>query len=269
MAVEVVPQKSETIEARARFDLRALWRLTVWGSAAAVALAAAVFASQTDNGSQRVEAVASADLPARPVATVKIPPNREQEWEIARLEAQLRTLTADRDRLAERVAGLEHNIEDITGSIKRQGAPLAGPAPTATAPVISPPGTTEAKQAEAAPSDTAAPPAAEATQEAVPLPPVRVASLPPEPPKLEYGVALASSSNLDVLHMQWSALKANFGPLLGGLRPIAAREQRGAVTHYRLVLGPLPNAAAATKLCARLTAAHAPCHAGKFTGDPL
>jgi hypothetical protein len=270
MASEVVPQKPETIETRARFDLRALWRLTVWGSAAAVALAAAVFASQTENGSLRVEALASADLPARPVATVKIPPQREQEWEVARLETQLRTLTADRDRLAERVAGLEHNIEDITGSIKRQGAPPVGPASAAAAPVISPPGTIVAKQAEAAPPDAAAPAAAaEPQQDAVPLPPVRVAALPAEPPKLEFGVALASSSNLDVLHMQWSALKANFGPLLAGLRPVAAREQRGTVTHYRLVLGPLPNAAAATKLCAHLTAAHAPCHTGKFTGDPL
>ena len=267
MASEVVPQKPETIEARARFDLRALWRLTVWGSAAAVALAAAVFASLTENGGQRVEAVVSADLPSRPVATVKIPPNREQEWQIARLETQLRTLTVDRDRLAERVASLEHNLDDITGSIRQQSSQQAGPAPSAApAPVISSPATTEAKLAEK--KAEAATPAAE-PQQAVPLPPVRVAALPPEPPKLEFGVALASSSNLDVLHMQWSALKANFGPLLGGLRPIAAREQRGTVTHYRLVLGPLPNAAAATKLCARLTAAHAPCHAGRFSGDPL
>jgi hypothetical protein len=69
--------------------------------------------------------------------------------------------------------------------------------------------------------------------------------------------------------MQWAALKANYGPMLAGLRPIAAREQRGTVTHYRLVLGPLPNHAAAAKLCARLNAARAPCHAGKFSGDPL
>jgi hypothetical protein len=103
------------------------------------------------------------------------------------------------------------------------------------------------------------------------LPPVRVAALPAEVPasKPEFGVALAVSSNLDVLHLQWGALKANYGPLLAGLRPIAAREQRGTASYYRLVLGPLPNAAAAAKLCARLTAARAVCHAGKFTGDPL
>jgi len=286
MAVEIVPQEPETIEARARrFDLRTLWRLTAWGSTAALALAAVAFASQTENGSQRLAALASQDLPARPVATVKIP---QQDAEIIRLQTQVRTLAADRDRLAERVASLEHNIEDITGSIKRQAAQPAAPvASPAAAPVVSPPATTEAKQtdqpaaaqkAEAVSPEATAPPApaapaqtAEPPHEAVPLPPVRIAALPAEsaPPKPEFGVALASSSSLDVLHLQWSALKANFGPLLTGLRPIAAREQRGTATSYRLVLGPLPNAAAAAKLCARLTAAHAPCHAGKFTGDPL
>jgi hypothetical protein len=286
MADEIVPKEPATIAVGTRrFELRALWRPTAWGGAAALALAAAVFASQTESGSQRLAAVATADSAVRPVATVKIPPRREQEWEIARLEAQLRTLTSDRDRLAERVAGLEHNIEDITGSIKRQSAqPITPAPPAAAAPVISPPATTAAnpteKPAPAAPpamAEAAVPPAAAPEQSAapahepVPLPPVRVAALPAEATasKPEFGIALATSSNLDVLRLQWGALKANYGPSLAGLRPIAAREQHGTATYYRLVLGPLPNAAAAAKLCARLTAARAVCHAGKFSGDPL
>jgi HAMP domain-containing protein len=286
MADEIVPKEPATIAVGTRrFELRALWRPTAWGGAAALALAAAVFASQTESGSQRLAAVATADSAVRPAATVKIPPRREQEWEIARLEAQLRTLTSDRDRLAERVAGLEHNIEDITGSIKRQSAqPITPAPPVAAAPVISPPAATAANPTEkpvaAAPPATAeatAPPAAAPEQsaapahEAVPLPPVRVAALPAEAAasKPEFGIALATSSNLDVLRLQWGALKANYGPSLAGLRPIAAREQHGTATYYRLVLGPLPNAAAAAKLCARLTAARAMCHAGKFSGDPL
>ncbi len=72
-----------------------------------------------------------------------------------------------------------------------------------------------------------------------------------------------------MLLVQWAALKANFGPMLAGLRRSAAHEQRGTATHYRLVLGPLANLAAAAKLCARLTAAHALCHSGRFAADPL
>lgn len=294
MADEIVPKRPGTIVAGPRrFDLRFLWRLTAWGGAAALALAAAVFASQTETGSQRLAAFGLAESPSRPVAAITIPPHREQEWEIARLQVQLRALTSDRDRLAERVASLEHNIEDITGSIKRQAAPaptitMTPAPPAAPAPDVSAPATTEAKQADQPaekPAPAATPATAEAVpppspapektaapvQEPVPLPPVRMAALPAEPtaPRLEFGVALASSSNLDVLRLQWGALKANYGPSLAGLRPIAAREQRGTATYYTLVLGPLPNAAAAAKLCARLTAARAVCHAGRFTGDPL
>lgn len=36
--------------------------------------------------------------------------------------------------------------------------------------------------------------------------------------------------NMDVLNLRWVAVKANFGPLLTGLHPLAARVQRpGAI----------------------------------------
>jgi hypothetical protein len=277
MPVEIVPQNSGVIEPRQhRFDLRALGRVTAWGGAAAAALAVAAFASQTETGSQRLAKFVSAEPPVQ-AAAVQIPPQRDQEQEVARLQNQVRTLAADRDRLAERVAGLEHTIEDVTGAIKRQTSQATTPAPQAAtpAPAISAPATVDAK-AEGPATDAATPSAAEQhdalPHDAVPMPPARVAALPPEParaPKQEIGVALATSSNLEVLHLQWAALKANFGPALGGLRPTVAREQRGPSAVYRLVVGPLPNMAAATKLCAHLTAARAVCHTGKFSGDPL
>jgi hypothetical protein len=277
MPVEIVPQNPEVIEPRQRrFDLRALGRMTAWGGAAAAALAVAAFASQTETGSQRLANFVSAEPPVQ-AAAVKIAPRREQEQqeqqeqEVARLQNQVRTLAADRDRLAERVAGLEHTIEDVTGSIKRQTTTPAQQPATPT-PAISAPATVDAKAETPSADAPAVASAAEPPHEAVPLPPARVAALPPEPapaPKPEIGVALASSSNLEVLHLQWAALKANFGPALAGLRPTAAREQRGSSAVYRLVVGPLPNMAAATKLCARLTAARAVCHTGKFSGDPL
>jgi cytoskeletal protein RodZ len=280
MPVEIVPQNPGVqtySEARPRrFDLRALGRLSAWGGAAATALAVAAFASHTETGSQRLATFVSPDRPVQ-AAAVTIPPPSAQEQEIARLQNQVRTLAADRDRLAERVAGLAQTIEDVTGSIKRQAATPA-PQPATAAPAISAPATVDATteapstNAPATVTATPAPPAADPPHDAVPLPPARVAALAPETapaPKQEIGVALATSTNLEVLHLQWAALKANFGPALAGLRPTAAREQRGTSTVYRLVLGPLPNMAAATKLCARLTAARAVCHTGKFSGDPL
>jgi len=284
MPVEIVPQNSGLIEPRRRrFDLRALGRLSAWGGAAAAALAVAAFASQTDTGSERLAKFVAGEPPTPAAVAIKVPPQREQEWEIARLQNQVRTLAADRDRLADRVAGLEHSLEDVTGSIKRQAVatvPQPETSAPSRAPAISAPATIDAKaetpSTNTPPNVTAAPApsAAQSPHEAEPMPPARVAALPPEPtpapaPKPEIGVALATSSNLEVLHLQWAALKANFGPALAGLRPTAAREQRGTSTVYRLVVGPLPNMASATKLCARLTAARAVCHTGKFSGDPL
>jgi hypothetical protein len=69
-----------------------------------------------------------------------------------RLAATVRELAADRDRLRERVAGLEQELTDVTGSIARQSATAPAPpelpakaAPAATAaappavPVLKPP----------------------------------------------------------------------------------------------------------------------------------
>ena len=282
--------------------MRALWRLSAWGAAAALALAVVAIASQTESGSQRLAAIlASADIPVWPVATVKIPPRIEPNPEVARLEAQVRTLAADRDRLTARLASLERNLDDMTGSIKRQSAQAAvatAPPPAKTPPPeISPPATarrhdTAAPQPEPAPqTTTAADQPAPAAPEKAAAPtwrrtqpprrrawrcPCRRSASPPrlradpKPPKPEFGVALASAHNVDVLRLQWAALKANFGPMLAGLHPLAAREPRANGTHYRLVVGPLPNYAAATKLCARLTAARMRrAMPGKFAGEPL
>src|SRR5581483_5588128 len=115
MAVGLVPPETVILQLR-RFDLRALWRHGAWGGAAALALIAVAFATQTETGSRRLTALASAELPVRAVATVQIP---KQDAQVAHLEAELRALAADRDRLADRVASLERSIEDMTGSIKR------------------------------------------------------------------------------------------------------------------------------------------------------
>jgi hypothetical protein len=123
------------------------------------------------------------------------------------------------------------------------------------------------QEAEAAP--------AEQVEDKIPLPPERVASTEPaapttaEQPQGEFGIALAGASSIEVARMQWAAVKANFGSMIATLQPRAISERRGAATHYRLVAGPLPNLTAASRLCARIVAAHAICQPIKFSGEPL
>jgi hypothetical protein len=122
------------------------------------------------------------------------------------------------------------------------------------------------------------PPAAETKTEAVPLPPVRVAAAPasepaaepPPPAKLEYGIDLGGAASIEVLRIHWAAMKANYGPLLAGLHPLASQYPKypTGVT-YRVVAGPLPTAAEAAKLCARFPVTRTGCHPAKFSGVQL
>jgi hypothetical protein len=272
-------------------------RLLGWAGAACLALAAVVLTSQTETGSQRLRlALDSMSDPVRVFA--QIPPRPDEtktasNAESQRLALQVRDLTADREKLNARIATLEHNLEDMTGSIKQQTAQLAAaravmappptlgaPATTASVPAAKPalPALTPITPkvvTEPAPS-ASEPAAAEKTAE-VPMPPVRVAAAPAsepaaEPPsaKIEFGVDLGAAASMEALRMHWAAVKANYGPLLAGLRPHATehRKQPSGVI-YRLVAGPLPDAAEAAILCARFPVTRTGCRPAKFDGEEL
>jgi hypothetical protein len=151
-------------------DSNTLWRITSWGAAAALALAAAVLLTTTDNGSRQLrlafapeadapakvtvqmpqapqtaapvklpQLAKPADKPAKMAAVAPPPPAKNPDTE--RLEAQIRELAADRDRLMARIASLEQNLNDMTGSIKRELEIVAAsrPEPVPTDPVAPPP----------------------------------------------------------------------------------------------------------------------------------
>jgi hypothetical protein len=278
---------------------RPLWRLAAWGSAATIALASLAITTQTESGSERLQLTFVPDKQPVRLADVT-PPKAETDAETRALEAQVRALAADRDRLAARIALLERNLDDMTGSIKRQAAQEAA-APAAKPPIPSTPATTQQQAAPAnAPPpakpdvpmiaplampaatgnnvswpDTSLVQAATVATEPIPLPPTRMASAPAsepatEPPrKPEIGVDLGGAPSIEVLNLRWLAVKANYGPLLTGLHPLAARVQRPGATDLRLLVGPLPNAAAAAQLCARFAAARVTCRPAKFDGEQI
>ena len=246
----------------------------------------------------------AAALPNTPVT----PRTAELEHETQQLGEAVRQLTADRDRLKGRIAILEQSLDDITGAVKRQAAQQLSSTPqtqaTATAattavknppPAIGAPQTMAAvtsPKAEAAvpvsvPVTTAStlseqvpPPAPVA--ESIPLPPIRMANTASEPDtaaadqapaplaKSEIGVDLGGAVSLDALRQQWSAIKANHGPLLAGMRPsYAIRQKISGNPDYRLIVGPFQNPAAAMRLCSKLAPTRAFCRAGIFNVQQL
>jgi len=275
-------------------DLPALWRLFGWGAAAAISLGAVVLVGESQSGAERLQ-LAFAREPG-PQAVAAVPPRVVVDAEqTRRLMDAVRRLAADRDQLNDRIATLERNLDDMTGSIKTvmlanaAAQSVKEPAkdkvaevpPPAVAAPASVPTAVSAPAAPAAPrvSGAAMPPlpgGAPAKTETVPLPQARVADIPasepaiaPPPAKLEYGVDLGGRSSMDGLREYWLTVKASHGPLLVGLRPVAAQRLRQSGTDYRLLLGPLPTTAAATKLCAKFSAVHATCRATRFFGEEL
>jgi len=254
-----------------------LARLGVWIGLATVAVLTAVLTARTESGIRRiatllspaqVEPMRSAKGPAPQIANRQF----DQEAEQRRLSETVRTLAADRDRLAARLNTLERNIEDVTGSIGPAAKALpsiaAIPAPSARAPA--PPA---AAQGAAAPQ-TPAPSVAAPSQNRVaaghlatnnPTAAESVAT------KTEFGVDLGGNATIDGLRTMWSNLKATQPAMLEGLRPVITIREgaKSGSMELRLVAGPLANASIAARLCAALAAAGTSCQPTVFDGQRL
>ena len=108
-----------------------LARLGIWIGLATVAVLIAVFTARTETGLRRIAALLSPEAESVRSAKIAAPQiaSRQIDQEVERrLNEAVRALAADRDRLASRVAALERNLDDVTGSISQNGAPNAAPA---------------------------------------------------------------------------------------------------------------------------------------------
>ena len=86
----------------------------------------------------------------------------------------------------------------------------------------------------------------------------------------EFGLDLGGGATIEAVRQRWTTVKANFGPAAERIAPAGStRDQRPGANGYRLVVGPLPNSAAATGLCAHFAAARTACRAVKFEGEQI
>lgn len=257
---ETLPRKGE----RERpFSVAGLRRLTLWGGTAAGALLLAVISSHSEVGAERLAAAlhGGAAQPSRVF---------DAQAETRRLSDAVRGLAADDDAIKMHLAAVErdiqHNLDDVTGSISKEieAANAArraddGPTVSATAALSA----TMVKPAVAPPPLVLA--AAPANQ------PAGSDTAAPGPPAVTYGVDVGSGLTIPALRARWEILRSAHPELFAGLRPLVTVKEipRANRVELRLVVGPFAEPAAATQLCATLTPFGLFCQATIFDGQRL
>src|SRR5215470_13283103 len=179
------------------FDLRALLRLATWGCVAAVALMLAVLSSSM--GPKHQTFVPPTASPQVPAATVQLTTRQTEPDKATRqLSEAVSGLTADRDRLVARIASLERNLEDVTGSIKQQAAIPPAPAQTSVhAPTTVPTSATAQASAparESVPAQASGSTSRPSTLPALAPPTASAASPNPTPPRNQEKTAPAATA---------------------------------------------------------------------------
>jgi hypothetical protein len=235
------------IEAREHFNWWSLARLGAWGLCAILALVAAVAASRSDPGLRRMGAlVGRAQATGTELAEGRV----EADNELRRLADTVRSLSADRDRLARRLDALERNFDDRTGSIGVRGSVSANPPDVPLIPL-------EAPSTGSDPTPASAPQQEAAKDHQV--------------TRTEFGVDLGGSSSLDGVRTLWISVKGNRSSLFAGLRPVISVRDGDRPGHLdlRLIAGPMSNAGTAARLCAVLGEAGLFCQPTVFDGQRL
>jgi hypothetical protein len=255
-----------------------LWRVAAWGLAAAAALTIAAFAITAAVGIDRLmQAAGQQQGVVKSTGDKPSPPLDAREGQ--RLAESVRLLADDRDRLLARINAVERSIDTITGSVVRMSKVVEAATERRVSASVPDRGRTAAAPSPEAPSSEAAT-AEESTASVdadaglhpplpVPLPQARPAS--DQTAKTEFGLDIGGGGTLAGLRTLWATARQRYPTVLNGLRPVVhlRDSRRAGGIELRLVAGPLPNAAAAARLCATLNAAGAACQPAVFDGQQL
>ncbi len=194
-----------------------LARLGAWISLATVAVIAVFLVARTEPGIRRIATLLA---PAEAARTSKAPQlaNRpsDQEAEQRRLAEAVRTLNADRDRLAARLTVLERNLDEVTGSIPPAAVAAKAPqvpVPSVAASPLPPP---------AGPSAQANPPAQTNQRVAAGHLATGTSAANSVATRTEFGIDIGGNASIEGVRSLWSTLKSGQPALLDGLRPIIA-----------------------------------------------
>lgn len=249
----VRPEK--LVAPKKRFTIERLQQAAVWGAGAAGAMLILVLTSQSQVAEDRIALILH-----RPHG----PPTKQfdAQAETARLADALRRLAESDDQIQSRLAAVEQDVHDVTGSINRQikaadGSHRAedGPSVLATATVA----------ASVPALADLAPDAAPAT--------IKTASdgAAPSASHPQFGVDIGSGLTIAALRMRWAAIRTAHPQYFDGLEPIVSVKEipHSNRIELRLVAGPIDQPGAAARLCGELSLLGLYCQPTIFDGQHL
>jgi hypothetical protein len=264
---QIIKETAPKVIPAGAFTLRSLRHAALWGATAAVALSIAVVSSHGDFDAGRlIDAFRGAGTSpvARPL---------DAQAETQRLAQAVHGLTIDNDQLKARLASVEQDLNDVTGSIGKQIEAVEtadasrrvedGPSIGATASVSA------MLPATLLPAATAFPPGPAPAPQAANQPAGDAAAV--APTRTAYGVDIGSGLTIQALRTRWAAIRLAHPEVLDGLEPILSVREIPRANHVelRLVAGPLPDAGAAAQSCASLTPLVLFCQPAMYDGQHL
>ncbi|MGB6892878.1 MAG: hypothetical protein WBE25_15545 [Xanthobacteraceae bacterium] len=238
------------------FTMQGLRRLAVWGAAAASAVLVVVLASRSEVAAERFALILHHPKPAAA-------PVFDAQAATVQLAEAVQGLKANDEQLQSRLAAVEHDVDDVTGTITKQIQAAAasrhedGPSLAATA----------LASASIAPVDIPPAPASAVLPATIKTEPEIAAP----PPKTAFGVDIGSGLTLQALRMRWAAIRTGHPQFFESLEPIISVRE---VPHtnkieLRLVAGPIAQPGAAAQLCAQLAALGLYCQPTIYDGQHL
>jgi len=257
--------RAETLRApKKRFTMERLQSAALWGAAAAATLLIVVLTSQSEVAENRIALILHRPRPA-PSAQF------DAQAETQRLGEALRRLSVDDERIESRLAAVEDDVQDVTGSISKQikaaneSRAEDGPSVAATAALsasvpafadgafAAPPATIRAASETAAPSSSQPSP------------------VQPSSSHMQFGIDIGSGLTIQALRLRWAAIRTSHPQFFVGLDPIIAVREIPHTTRIelRLIAGPIAQPGAAAELCSQLTVAGLYCQPTIFDGQHL
>lgn len=92
---------------------------------------------------------------------------------------------------------------------------------------------------------------------------------PPPGTRNMIGVEIATGPSVDSLRLSWTLLSERHADSFRALQPRYAATGEGPNQSYSLIVGPMPTADEARRLCEDLSLKATPCRVSQFTGDAL